>query len=63
MCLGDAASAGSRDDKLSVIGGKLGSATNSGGGGAFADSGSGDESELDFDKWQVSPRLRLYSLV
>ena len=45
MCLGDAASAGSRDDKLSVIGGKLGSATNSGGGGAFADSGSGDESE------------------
>lgn len=54
-------------DKLSVIGGNLGSAASSGssgGGGAFSDSATSDADELDFDKWQVCilPKRRIIIL-
>lgn len=50
--VGPAAPAGKKEDKLSVIAGNLGS-TGGAGSGAFSDTSSGDDNELDFDKWQV----------
>ena len=46
-----AATARKPNERLSVIGGNLGSAASSG--GVFSDGASSEADELDFDKWQV----------